>query len=73
MIISQDNEIFYLDSNNSVRQSVEVLEVGPIFAPDVDSPVSDLSRHTISTVTESIYDLETSQKLVNCQVSRAYR
>ena len=67
--IENGGDRYILDLNASIRQSTESLDVGHDDSQDLDAPsLTVLSSHHISTTTESIYDLESGQKFVNCQV-----
>ncbi|KAI5124632.1 hypothetical protein M0805_004241 [Coniferiporia weirii] len=70
--IKDGDDKYVLESNVSVRRSVESLVVPSQNAQDLDSGSSfdeESSLYRIPTVSESIFDLETGQKMVNCEIS----
>lgn len=69
LFIEYGEDPYVLDLNASVRQSTESLDLGRDVLPDLDSPrLDNFTERRILTTTESIYDLESGQKLVNCEV-----
>ncbi|THH10145.1 hypothetical protein EW145_g1532 [Phellinidium pouzarii] len=70
LFIENCGDKFILESNASIRRSIESLDVTPRIAKDFDPLLKQESaKQTISTVTESIFDLETGHKQVNCEIS----
>ncbi|KAH8120393.1 hypothetical protein DFH11DRAFT_59613 [Phellopilus nigrolimitatus] len=70
LFIEDGKETFILESSASIRRSVESLHVAYYAQQDLDS-MSDResASRPISTVTESISDLETGHKMINCEIS----
>ncbi|KAL5535583.1 hypothetical protein ACEPAF_3677 [Sanghuangporus sanghuang] len=70
LFVDDGGDKYILDLNASIRQSTESLDLGRDTLSDFDSPrLENLTERRILTTTESIFDLESGQRLVNCEIS----
>lgn len=65
LLLTHGGTTYTLETNTSVRRSIENVDVTP---PYGFVEVEPIDRHVVSTVSESILDLETNQKTITCDV-----